>query len=63
MRVARELQEAELDEGHALPVADDEVVDHGHLDHRERADEPVGNDPVRLARLRHAGRVIMWTSA
>ena len=56
------LQQTEIDEGGAIPVADDEVVDHGHLDHGERADELVGEDPVRLARLRHPGGVVMRMS-
>ena len=61
-RGRRRLQQAAFDEGDALPVADDEVVEHPHLDHGERVHELIGEDPVRVARLRQPGRVVMFSS-
>src|SRR5688500_20193380 len=46
-------------EGNAASVADDQVVEQADLDQREGVPQPGGDDIVRLAGLRVAGRVVV----
>src|SRR5579863_3528825 len=48
-----------LAEREARPVANDEVIEHPHVQQGERLLETAGNELIRLARLEHARRVVV----